>query len=148
MKKLANDSDRTLRSYQKTGDIVTLPYDHTITASQPYATRVENLNPVLNFAWIGVCVLNPSGDEWFEVNQLPDIIINREGNFDSVLIANRNALGTVWGSWQSQWGGTVTERTTTFRETSWAIPPRSSVPFRPIIRRTILSSSDGGISTS
>ena len=47
----ANDSDRTLRSYQKTGDIVTLPYDHTITASQPYATRVENLNPVLNFAW-------------------------------------------------------------------------------------------------
>ena len=69
---------------------------------------------------IGVCVLNPSGDEWFEVNQLPDIIINREGNFDSVLAANRNALGTVWGSWQSQWGGTVTERTTTFRETSWA----------------------------
>ena len=92
-----------------------------------------------------VCVLNPSGDEWFEVNQLPDIIINREGNFDSVLIANRNALGTVWGSWQSQWGGTVTERTTTFRETSWARDPRSSVPFRPIIRRTILSSSDGGI---
>ena len=139
----ANDSDRTLRSYQKTGDIVTLPYDHTITASQPYATRVENLNPVLNFAWAGVCVLNPSGDEWFEVNQLPDIIINREGNFDSVLAANRNALGTVWGSWQSQWGGTVTERTTTFRETSWA-RARSRVPFRPIIRRTILSSSDGG----
>ena len=44
-----------------------------MSPSQPYATRVENLNPVLNFAWAGICVLSPSGDEWFEVNKLPDI---------------------------------------------------------------------------
>ena len=57
-----SDADRTNDQYQKTGDILTLPYAHTVIASNPYATRVENLNPVLNFAWAGVCVLSPSGD--------------------------------------------------------------------------------------
>ena len=137
------DAERTVDQYQKTGDVLTLPYTHKVTASQPYATRIENLNPVLNFAWAGICVLSPSGDEWFEVNKLPDIVINREGNFDTVFAQNRNAIGTIWGAWQSQWGGTVQSRTETFRETSWA-RARSRVPFRPIIRRTTLTSSDGG----
>ena len=139
----ADDTARSNAQYQKQGDILTLPYEHKITAEQPYATRVENLNPVLNFAWAGVCVLNPSGDEWFEVNQLPDIIINREGNFDSVFAANRNAIGTVWGAWQSQWGGTVVERTTTFRNHSFAVRGLGGRG-RAVIRRTALTSSDGG----
>ena len=75
------------------------------------------------------------------MNQLPDIIINREGNFDSVFAANRNALGTVWGAWQSQWGGTVTERTTTFRNHSFNVD--LVVGGSVIIRRTAFTSSDG-----
>ena len=137
------NSERTNDQYQRTGDVLTLPYEHKVTASQPYATRVENLNPVLNFAWAGICKLSPSGDEWFEVEKLPDVIINREGNFDTLVAQNRNAIGTVWGAWQSQWGGTVTTRTETFRDTSWA-RARSTVPFRPILRRTVLTTSDGG----
>src|SRR6056300_642101 len=137
------DAERTVDQYQKTGDVLTLPYTHKVTASQPYATRIENLNPVLNFAWAGICVLSPSGDEWFEVNKLPDIVINREGNFDTVFAQNRNAIGTIWGAWQTQWGGTVQSRTETFRDTSWA-RARSRVPFQQIIRRTTLTSSDGG----
>ena len=137
------DAERTNDQYQKTGDIITLPYVHKVAASQPYATRIENLNPVLSFAWAGICVLSPSGDEWFEVNQLPDLIINREGNFDTIFAQNRNAIGTVWGAWQSQWGGTVVSNTTTFREASWA-RAQNRVPFRPIIRRTTLTSTDGG----
>ena len=136
------DADRTNDQYQKTGDILTLPYEHTVTASQPYATRVENLNPVLNFAWAGICVLSPSGDEWFEVNKLPDIIINREGNFDTVFAQNRNAIGTVWGAWQSQWGGRVTTTTQTVREHRFINlgQPRG----RAVLSRTIVTAEDGG----
>ena len=43
--------------------------EHKVVVDQPYATRVENLNPVLSFAWAGICKLSPSGDEWFEVKQ-------------------------------------------------------------------------------
>ena len=37
----------------------------------------------------------------------PDLIINVEGNFDTVLAANRNSIGTVWNSWETQWSGVV-----------------------------------------
>src|SRR5210317_298714 len=136
------DTERTVDQYQKTGDVLTLPYTHKVTASQPYATRIENLNPVLNFAWAGICVLSPSGDEWFEVNKLPDIIINREGNFDTVFAQNRNAIGTVWGAWQSQWGGRVTTTTQTVFEHRFINlgQPRG----RAVLERTIVQAENGG----
>ena len=130
------DADRTNDNYQKTGDILTLPYTHTITASQVYATRVENLNPVLSFAWTGICKLTPSGDSWFETERAPDLIINKEGNFDTVLAENRNSLGTVWNAWQTQWTGFHATSTTKFKEKSWA-RARPQVPFRPIIERSV-----------
>ena len=37
--------------------------------------------------------------------QLPDVRINREGNFDAVLAENENSLGTVWNAWQTTWVG-------------------------------------------
>ena len=129
------DTERTNDQYQKTGDVLTLPYTHKVVVEQPYATRVENLNPVLSFAWAGVCKLSPSGDEWFEVERLPDLIVNREGNFDTVLAANANAIGTVWNAWQTQWSGVTTSTSNRFRDTSWA-RARRQVPFRPVIERT------------
>ena len=67
------DTQRTADGYQKTGKMITLPYTDVVGIQQPYATRVENLNPVLTFTWTGVCTLDPSGDEWFEVNRLPAV---------------------------------------------------------------------------
>ena len=49
------DAQRTLGKYQKTGDVITLPYTEVVSINQPYATRIENLNPVLNFSWAGIC---------------------------------------------------------------------------------------------
>ena len=46
------DAQRTADGYQKTGDIITLPYTEVVSVQQPYATRVENLNPVLTFTWM------------------------------------------------------------------------------------------------
>ena len=102
------DAQRTNDNYQKTGDMITLPYTHVVAAQNSYASRVENLNPVLNFTWTGICKLSPSGDEWFETERAPALVINREGNFDTVFAQNRNAIGTVWNAWQTQWSGTTT----------------------------------------
>lgn len=104
------DAERSNDQYQKTGDIITLPYENVESIKQPFATRVENLNPVLFFAWAGICTLSPSGDEWFETERAPDLIVNVEGNFDTVLAQVGNALGTVWNSWQTQWSGVTTSR--------------------------------------
>ena len=132
------DADRTVDNYQLTGDLVTLPYTHTTAVEQPYATRVENLNPVLNFSWAGICKLSPSGDEWFEVDRLPDLIINVEGNFDTVLAENRNSIGTVWNAWQTQWTGTTTS-SSTFRTAS----VRASNGRPAVIQRTVTTALAG-----
>ena len=48
-----------------------------------------------------------SGDEWFETEQRPDIVINKEGNFDATVatMSAAGSLGTIWNAWQTQWTG-------------------------------------------
>ena len=90
------DAERLTKNYQKTGDLITLPYTHVTLAEQQFATKTENVQPYLLASFIGKIQLSPSGDEWFETETAPAVIINREGNFDSVLAANQNAIGTAW----------------------------------------------------
>ena len=125
------DTQRTADGYQKTGDLITLPYTEVVSVTQPYATRVENLNPVLAFSWAGICTLDPSGDEWFEVNRLPALIINRDGNFDQLVAQVGNAMGTVWNSWQTQWTGTSTSR----RQISSNVTTEGNSQFRNTVTR-------------
>ena len=99
--------DRTSDGYALTGDIITLPYTHQKLIDQPYASRVENVNPFAVFTFLGGMTLNPPSDEWFEVNRRPDIINNVEGNFSAVQtqLEKSGVLGTVWGAWETQWVG-------------------------------------------
>lgn len=103
-----------------TGDLITLDYSHVSFIDQPYASTTENVNPYNVFTFIGDLRLHPTTDEWFEVDRRPDLIVNEEGNFDSVVatLESQGVLGTVWNSWQTQWTGTpVTTGTTTRRLT-------------------------------
>ena len=47
------DTLRTTAGYQKTGDLITLPYTSTSFIDQPYATRVENVQTYLIHEWVG-----------------------------------------------------------------------------------------------
>ena len=107
---VTTDAARTAAGYQRTGDLITLPYTSLSIIEQPYATRVENVQPYLVSQWVGQIELTPSGDEWFETEIAPDLIINVEGNFDTVLAANQNSIGTIWNSWETQWSGVVSTR--------------------------------------
>ena len=92
----------------KTGDLITLKYTEEVMSRQPYATRVENIQPYLMAGFVGKIVLTPSGDEWFETVKAPALIINKEGDFDTFAAQNRNAIGTIWNSWETQWSGVTT----------------------------------------
>ena len=59
-------NDRTANHYQQTVDLITLPYNEVIYTEQPYATRVERVQPVMLKQWLGRLELNPSSDVWFE----------------------------------------------------------------------------------
>ncbi len=111
IEKVSTDSERTTAGYQKTGDLLTLPYTNKDFITQPYATRTENIQSALIYEYVGKITLTPSGDEWFETEVAPALIINVGGNFDSVVAANQNQLGTVWNSWETQWSGVVSRTT-------------------------------------
>jgi hypothetical protein len=101
----ATPESRLANNYVSFDNIVTLPYDEVVSIEQNYATRVENLNPVLNFSWAGTLKLEPSADEWFEIERLPDVVNNVEGNFDTIVAQNKNAIGTVWDAPVTAWTG-------------------------------------------
>ena len=76
----------TSKNYQKTGDLITLPYTTTNYVDQDKASRHINVNPYHVFAFIGNVKLSPETDIWNDSERLPDVRINREGNFDAVVV--------------------------------------------------------------
>lgn len=115
-------SQRLADGYQLTGDLITLPYSSQVFIDQPYASRTENVNPFAIFTFIGTIGMNPPTDEWFEVNRRPDIVINREGNFNTIqtLAEKAGVLGTIWNGWQTQWTGASTTSITRTVRGPWA----------------------------
>ena len=101
------DAERTTAHYQKTGDLLTLPYTEELATSQLYSSRRISCQTGLTVNWIGDITLTPSSDTWFDTEVLPDIVINQDGDYNAVLSQNRNSLGTVWNSWQTTWSGVV-----------------------------------------
>lgn len=57
---------------QKTGNTVTLKYDSVSWIEQPFATRVENVNPFNVIVYTGDIKLDPDRDYWIRTIQLPD----------------------------------------------------------------------------
>jgi hypothetical protein len=93
---------------KKSGDIITLDYTNVEFIKQPYATRVENVQPYILTFWEGDVKLNPSSDIWIDTVRLEALTIQVEGNYLSTLnqlsqtagVNPQTGLGPViWGSW-------------------------------------------------
>jgi hypothetical protein len=104
-------NDRTLANYQKTGDLLTLPYTESTLIDQPFASKTLNVNPFDVFTWSGSVKLTPPTDEWKETERAPELVINNIGGFDTLAsnlgneALNGFEIGTVWNDWQDFWTG-------------------------------------------
>lgn len=109
IEKNSNTAARSAANYQLYGDVITLPViEHVPLVKQEYASRLENINPFAIFTFLGVVNMNPPSDDWFEVDRRPDLVVEVEGNFNTIknIAEKAGVLGTVWNSWQNQWAGT------------------------------------------
>lgn len=116
----------TSSNYTKTGDLITLPYISSSYVNQEKASRSVNVNPYHVFAFTGNIKLTPETDVWQDTTQLPEVRINREGNYDAILASNNNALGTIWNEWQTSWVGepvVVNSEVTATTSGSWSGDP-------------------------
>ena len=105
-----SDAARLSDGYTKTGDLIMLPYTETDHTVQPYASRVESVNPYSVTEWIGDLILQPETDVWMDDDRIPSITINVEGNYEQLLREQTEAgtLGTIWNSWNTTWTGNST----------------------------------------
>ena len=133
---VSTTADRTNAGYQKTGDLITLPYTEEVFSSNPFASRVEKVAPLLSHEWVGQIALTPDSDEWFETEVAPELVVNVEGNFDAVLEANQNQLGTVWNAWQTQWTGIQQFGFTVVRNDQGRLVERGILTSRGVSNRT------------
>ena len=101
------DTQRTANYYQKTGDIITLPYTHVADLTQPYASRTESVNPFSVTLWVGKLQLTPDTDFWMDEDRVPSVSIDVEGNYEQMLreVGGEGSLGTIWNAWNTTWTG-------------------------------------------
>jgi hypothetical protein len=122
---VSSDSDRAAANYKLYGDVITLPVtNHLPIITQAYASRLENINPFAVFTFLGDVKINPSSDDWFETDRRPDLVVDIEGNFNTIknIAEKSGVLGTVWNAWQTQWTGAPisTGRVVYTGGTNWA----------------------------
>jgi len=109
--------------YQKTGPIISLPYSELKIVDQPYASRVENVNPFNVFTYIGRIDITPASDDWVDTNRIPQRVTQIEGDFQQVsneLNADQNGFAPIeWASWTTNWVGETTISSSVTRNSGW-----------------------------
>ena len=104
------------------GNMVMLPYVDAPIVVQPYASRVENVNPFNVFTFIGRIDLTPASDDWIDIERKPARIENVEGDFSAVardLQVDQNGFAPIqWGGWRTNWTGESLISSTRFRNRS------------------------------
>ena len=119
-------------NYQQTGPIITLPYSEVKIIEQPYASRVENINPFNVFTYIGRITLTPGSDDWLDTARLPANVQNIEGDFDAVsseLNVDQNGFAPIqWRAWETNWTGERVIGSRTERNSGWLEEDRGRSP--------------------
>ncbi len=102
---LVSGADRGNRSYQKTGDLITLPYTESSYIFNNNATRTMDIHAISMGAFRGQVQLYPEGDNWKSINRRPDLIRVDDNNYDAIkfMADQLGVTGTKWNEWQTHW---------------------------------------------
>jgi len=108
---------------RQTGPLITLPYSEEAIVNQPYASRVENINPFNVFTYIGRITMTPGSDDWLDTNRLPAQVQQIEGDYlqvSSELNVDQNGFAPIqWNAWETTWTGEETISSETTRNPGW-----------------------------
>jgi len=140
-------------NYGRTGGFLTLPFTVVTFLDQSIASHAINVNPFNTVSFIGQLTLDPSSDVWIDVNQLPDLHVNLEGDddawaaltqsvnaADAARPASERIFGTEWNSWETKWTGTkkIPDKIIVPKDRGWLGPLGHYVPvFGDIIKRSV-----------
>ena len=114
-------SARASQGYQKTGDLITLPYTETDLVFNPYGTRYLDVNPYKIGAFKGEVQLIPEGDNWKDEDRRPDLLVTDDNNFDAIkyMADELGVTGSFWDEWETNWTGLNSSRYTEDWQSGW-----------------------------
>jgi len=138
------DTLRTAAGYQKTGDLITLPYTEVSLVSNLSATATINVNPFSVYSHMGQMTLTPEIDEWKDTKTSPDLIVNNDLLYNNIKdIPNpAHRIGTTWNEWQNNWTGKFQETTNNGNQATTK-EGRTGTATRTGIKRELSSKSVG-----
>ncbi len=106
---LTAGADRGNKTYQKTGDLITLPYSENAYIFNNNATRTMDIHAISMGAFKGQVSLFPEGDNWKSINRRPDLTVVDDNNYDAIkfMAEQLGVTGTKWNEWQDHWTSSV-----------------------------------------
>ena len=101
------NDQRVIDGYQRTGDIVTLPYTTLPLLGNSFATKTINPNPFVSLQYVGEGKLNPSIDSWYD-NSVEPLIVENNTQLYSIFISKneiKDAFSSIYNSFVVNWVG-------------------------------------------
>lgn len=92
---------------KRVGKVICFDYEEYVWLSQPYATDVYPINPHETYGWVGVLGLDPEGDFWTDVEQIPALDMNYDDQMAAIAKLDADnaerARQITWGAWRLNW---------------------------------------------
>jgi len=140
-------NENSSTNYKRTGKLLSIDYSESTFIDQPLASQAININPFNVVSYLAQVQIDPSSDTWVDTNQVPDVLVNAEGDNDAWNAVGQalgraapDLFGTVWNGWQTQWTGTaiVSQETIVPINRGWLGPGNGGAQeFGDIIQNTI-----------
>jgi hypothetical protein len=102
------NDQRFFNAYQKSGDVLTLPYTDLSFIGNNFATTTTNINPFVVLQYVGDAFLSPSVDQWYDERTQP-IILDNDSKVFSVFYSktdSRFGYESLFNNFIINWIGT------------------------------------------
>ena len=104
---------RAVSGYQKSGDIITLPYTHLSMIENNFASKTLNPNPFVVLQYVGDGEVSPSIDHWYDQSEAP-LVVDTNTDLFKIFLAKENvkeSFSSLYNSFVVNWVGTSTSFT-------------------------------------
>jgi len=103
----SREDERQNAGYQKSSDVVTLPFTDVKLLGNSFATKTINPNPFVVLQYVGDANISPSVDQWYNTNIVP-LVTDTNTNLFTIFISKENikdSFSSFYNSFIINWIG-------------------------------------------
>lgn len=102
------EDQRSVSGYQKSGNIITLPYSNLELLGNSFASKTLNPNPFVVIQYVGDADISPNIDHWYDQNVTP-IVVDTNTSLFNIFLAktdSQESFSSLYNSFIVNWVGT------------------------------------------